>query len=311
MIENPLRKVYDLQDLHSQDRTFPKYPLYIDVEPSSFCNMNCLFCLRNQIKREQENMGIEFFKQIISDCVDMECKAIRLIGWGEPLMNPVIFDMVKIINENKMVSHITTNGLLLTEDRFDELFNSGLQSIYFSMQGLTEIEYNKLRNTDKYFLLFRNIVNLVNERKKRNLKYPYIQINTFVTDEKDDEKLEFIKYWSDKVDGISISGLWLERLEDKVNVNEWVQRCPKYPKDFICNEVRAKLTIYADGVVVPCCEDINRIFNLGNILDCSLGYIWNSLKAIKIREFLNVKGNQGMFTLCSKCELCNIRRGIV
>ena len=108
---------------------------------------------------------------------------------------------------------------------------------------------------------------------------------------------------------MNISYTWLERVEDKKRVKQWLQRTPKLPRRFRCNEVRCKLTVHWNGVVTPCCEDYDEIFNLGNVFTKSLQEIWDSPTATGIRLILTEYGNQGMFVLCQECELCHTFRG--
>jgi radical SAM protein with 4Fe4S-binding SPASM domain len=205
-----------------------------------------------------------------------------------------------------MVSHVTTNGTLID---IDKVLDSGLKSIYFSMQGLNNDEYAKLRNTDKFPLLERKIQELMYERKKRALDYPFVQVNTSITDETKDEQQVFLTKWKQIVDDVSISYTWLKRLEDKSLVKEWVDRSPELPHLFQCNEVRSKLAVHWDGTVTPCCEDYDEAFNLGNAFNNSLQEIWDSPLATGIRLILSVHGKQDLFSLCEKCELCHDFRG--
>jgi len=43
-ISNPLRSIYDLANDYTSKRTFPDNPLYMDVELTNLCNMDCIFC---------------------------------------------------------------------------------------------------------------------------------------------------------------------------------------------------------------------------------------------------------------------------
>lgn len=305
-IQNLLRPIYDIQDSFSCENKISASPIYIDVEPTNRCNFNCNFCVRNQMKRKIGSMSLDEFKIIAKSAHDSNVKAIRLIGWGEPFLNKDLFEMIRTINSLNMVSHVTTNGSLMD---INKIFDSALKSIYFSMQGLNEKEYAELRNTDKYPILKRNICQLVKERNERGLNYPFIQITTSITNKSNEEQQAFIDYWKKIVDDVSISYTWLKRVEDKKKIKRWLQRSPNLPHYFRCNEVRCKLTVHWDGTVTPCCEDYDGIFNLGNAYTKSLQEIWDSPTAKGLRLILTEYGNQDMFILCQKCELCHSFRG--
>lgn len=305
-IQNPLRLIYDIQNKFSAKNKIPKSPLYVDVEPTNICNFSCRFCVRQQMKRKLGYMTLNQFRLVAKSTKDANAKVIRFAGWGEPFLNKEVYEMIRIVNSLNMISHVTTNGTLIDVNR---LLDSGLRSIYFSMQGLNEKEYSKLRNTKKYPILVKNINQLVKERNKRNLKYPYIQINTSITDETKKEQQKFLDKWEKVVDGISISYTWLKRVENKERVKLWLKRTPNLTRYFRCNEVRCKLTVHWDGTVTPCCEDYDEVFNLGNVFTMSLQKIWDSPTAKSLRIMLTEYGNQDMFVLCKDCELCHTFRG--
>jgi len=305
-IQNPLRPIYNLQDKFSAKNEIPKSPLYIDVEPTNVCNFNCRFCVRHQMKRKIGYMSLDKFKVITKSAKDVNAKAIRFTGWGEPFLNKNVYEMIRFVNSQGIVSHVTTNGILID---INKILDSGLRSIYFSMQGLNEEEYSRLRNTDKYHLFKRNILQLIKERNRRGLDYPFVQITTSITDESKKEQQNFLEKWRKLIDDVSISYTWLERVEHKERVKPWLERSGNLPRYFRCNEVRCKLTIHWDGTVTPCCEDYDEIFNLGNIFDKSLQEIWDNPVARSLRSILTEYGNQDMFVLCKKCELCHPFRG--
>jgi MoaA/NifB/PqqE/SkfB family radical SAM enzyme len=95
---------------------------------------------------------------------------ITLSGWGEPLLHPRIFDMIKLINAYGFRSHITTNGTLLTRDKINSLIESGLNSICISIDAFQASTLAKLRPGSQNYDIFGNTKKLVEENRKRGKK---------------------------------------------------------------------------------------------------------------------------------------------
>ena len=85
-------------------------------------------------------MGMTLFNKIVKDLQEFEepVKVINLYGFGEPLLNRNIAEMVRILKARKICREIriTTNGLLLTRDLSHELVEAGVDMLRFSIEAL-------------------------------------------------------------------------------------------------------------------------------------------------------------------------------
>ena len=296
---NPWREVYDCpQSKDPWKNGIPDFALYLDVEPTNYCNFDCAFCVSKQAKRPRGYMDIELFKDICKQGKDNGTKGIRFLRWGEPLLHPDIIEMVKIAKSYNLLTHITTNGSYLTDVKCKGLTKSGLDSIIVSMQGLNKEEYIKFRG-NHYDKTVEGIHNLL----KNRIDTPYITISTTTTDETEEERNEYKEYWKGIVDDVSIGYTWFKRLQDKVPIKTYLERCKKLPHLFKCQEVMVKLSIDWDGTVSPCCLDYDQQLSVGNMKDDTLLYLWRSPQVEAIRTLLSQK-RQDLFDLCKTCE-CN------
>lgn len=70
---------------------FPTQPV---VEPSNLCNLYCAVCpVGKGLDRPGENLNFNIFKKFIDEIGDYVF-SITLYCWGEPFLNPAIFDMI-------------------------------------------------------------------------------------------------------------------------------------------------------------------------------------------------------------------------
>lgn len=297
--KNPFNDIYCSPECRFPYKyELPAFPLFLDLEITNVCNLDCLMCGRQIMKRKIGFMEFGLFKRIIDEARKEGCKGIRFIRYGEPFLHKDIFKMIAYVKEKNMSTHITTNGTF-SEGVLKKIPDSELDSIIFSFQGTTPEEYKKMRNTNKYGVLIDNIKKLVAARGEN--EKPFIQINTTLLDEGKMEVSNFIERWSkiaDKVDYWYTSFTWLEQVErlkpilerERINISSGR-----------CTEVRTKLSINWDGLVTACCQDFDNGLIVGDLNINTLKEIWNGEKMTRLRNVL-AAGKRNEIPFCRKCR---------
>ncbi len=122
-------------------------PLYTTIEIIHGCNFKCGHCYnydRSDVKvkaySENEVLSKEKTLKVIDDVCDEGAMFINLTG-GEPLLSPHLLDYIKRIKNNNSMARLKTNASLLTRQRADELYESGLDQIDVSLYGVDEKVY--------------------------------------------------------------------------------------------------------------------------------------------------------------------------
>ncbi|WP_457550404.1 radical SAM/SPASM domain-containing protein [Archaeoglobus sp.] len=110
----------------------------VQVEVSTKCQLRCIMCPHTIFSRDWVNadMDLEIFKKIPFNKFDFA----HLQGWGEPLLNPNIGEMIEIAKKHCKVG-LTTNGLLI--DEFKEIEN--LDYLAVSIASADEEKHKKIR----------------------------------------------------------------------------------------------------------------------------------------------------------------------
>lgn len=89
----------------------------IELNPTELCNRTCSFCPRSDPKlypNRNLNMTIEVVDTLRKQLVDANYQGdIHITGYGEPLLNPNILDIIKIISKNFHTELITNGDRLL------------------------------------------------------------------------------------------------------------------------------------------------------------------------------------------------------
>lgn len=310
-IRNAFKEIYELPE-YRQPYDYPlrEFPFLIDLEPTNYCNLDCLMCSRQIMKRGLGKMALGLFKRIADQAAANGAKGIRFMRFGEPLMNKDIFEMVSYAKQKGLLTHITTNGLLLNKEKIQAILDSGLDSIIFSLQGATKKEYKLMRNNKEYGLLEENIKKLAEKRKEQGLNKPFIQVTTTVLDETDEEIKQFYEKWKATADKADHWYTSLERLEGierakplfkRQTVREKLEAREKNTgKNWRCNEVMVKLSIAWNGIVTGCCADFDNYMKAGNLEETSLKEIWHNKKMDSFRKILG-QGQREKIPFCSKC----------
>mgnify|MGYP001772583101 CR=1 FL=1 len=83
---------------------------FVQVEVSTRCQLSCLMCPRSFFRWKPRDMSFEDFKKIPFS----RFRYAHLQGWGEPLLNPELGEMIEFARKSCRLS-LTTNGLLLSE----------------------------------------------------------------------------------------------------------------------------------------------------------------------------------------------------
>jgi radical SAM protein with 4Fe4S-binding SPASM domain len=195
--------------------------------------------------------------------------------------------------------HITTNGLLLNEEKCKKIVDIGIDSIIFSMQGLTKEDYEIDRNNKKYEVLLKNVKYL--HKIRRNSEKPYITINSTYTESRDASYESHPP--STSIDYINdFKEFWFQYADDvKVGKTNWARIDNSIGQHIDCKEPWQKLSVDWDGEVSACCGDYDRLMNIGNINEQSLYQLWDNNYILDSYRNLITNGKHNSLSLCSKC----------
>ena len=141
----------------------------LQVEVTSRCNASCTFCPRTILRDRwvSKDMSLELFARI-ADGISRELGLVYLQGWGEPLMNPRLEAMIKLVKERSDADvGLTTNGTLLEERAIGPLLDAGLDVIGISFAGAVAETHNALRKGCDFDRVVENAAALVKQNRLR------------------------------------------------------------------------------------------------------------------------------------------------
>ena len=307
-------------------------PMHLFIEPSSFCNLDCIMCNRDTIIKNPANLKFETLKKIIESIKPMK---VSFSGFGEPLINPEFIEMVKYLKNNKISVNTTTNGILIKEEKISDLISSGIDLISISMDASTDDTYSTIRTKDVFNKVVKNVKLLVEGKRASGKNKPYIRICFVIQKNNSHEISDFIKLASNlNVDIVYFQILDITAREDKLNLIGEIQGYDDLKQKILdglklAEELKVKTNLpfvlreyhkiktnehlkkkcivpwysaYVDatGNVMPCCKFVSQPVIPGNILNEPFGDIWNKDVCSNLRA--NLKKGIRPYERCKNCS---------
>lgn len=291
-------------------------PLSLSIEPSTYCNLKCNFCIHSLSKEEIFKSGhvfglmtLETFSLIVDQLKDFPrpIKSLSFIGTGEPLLNKDLAIMVENIKSNNLAENviIVTNGTLLSHDLSKDLIEAGADTIKISVNGLSSEDYYNNCGVKTDFDSYLSEISFLYENKK-NAK---ILIKTLSSALGDRSKNEFYQKFGDYCDVISVENTM--PYFEAINYNNLIAETPSSRYDSvrkrvnICAAPFMRMGILYNGKVVICgcragisTEDMILYKN-------SLTAIWNGQQHKEILCKVIKQDYSGITEYCNNCTSRN------
>lgn len=278
-----------------------KFPSVLLTSGASPCNARCPHCPCNYMpetrKTKEPYLRYEYFKKMADEGAPYGC-AIRVSGYGEPLLNPTIIDSFEYIKSKGLEASLITNGSLLDEAKAKRLFAVNIDAIEISCDSHRKEIYEKIRVGLDFDKVLSNIKNAVNLRDK-------MQANTCIL-------ISIIDQPSRNPD-IQGAKEYFEKIVDKVVVRKYLTwgllPSTDYGTPYLNPENRPacpypfeRLLIDSGGTVRLCPYDNqNLIPALGHLSKNTIQEIWLGERMRKIREG-HLKGEFDKIELCNNCK---------
>ena len=283
-----------------------KMPFSIEMDVSSYCNLNCQFCFRNSAKNcnriNQCFMNFDLFKKIIDEIrlFDNPVKKLKLSWGGEPLMNEQLPEMISYAKDKGVAEciEIVTNAVALTHELSDKITHAGLDRINISINGIDDEDYKKCtkRNVDTS-RLYEEIKYLFENKKKT---YLYIKLSNIGYSE--DKIQKFYEMYGEFADSIFVESILDDAFEGGIGLEG---RHGAYGQILgnkkVCPFLFTRLMINADGRVSLCCMDWACDVSIGDCNKSTVQSIWNS-ELLRNIQRLHLEKRKDEFPICQKCN---------
>ena len=268
-------------------------PVEYIVETTAKCNLYCPMCPRETHPQPKSDMANEVFDRLVSEA-GHSAEHMMLIGLGEPLLDPKIFERVEYCAQHNISTLLSTNGTLLDEDNAKRLLDTPLEHITLSFDGSTKESFEFYRKGARFEKVRENFVRFARMKQERGSKL-HVVVQMVRMQRNAGEVDDFIRFWSavPGVDSVRIK-------EDETNLFKLGHDSGSRP--IPCHYLwRGPMYVKESGDVYPCCQSYMLDGSpVGNIRDQSLVQIWNSESMMELRE-AHASGRGNDVPMCSRC----------
>jgi len=273
-----------------------EYPLLVDIELSSVCNLHCPMCytITDEFKERvnTKRMDWDLYCRIIDE-IGGKVPAIRLSLRGEATLHTRFVDCIRYAKEKgiKEVSMLTHGGKL-TPEYFGKIAEAGIDWITISVDGVGET-YERIRKPIKFDVLLSNIRAIHQYKSERGLRRPVIKVQGIWPAIRENPQAYYDTFVS-CTDLVAFNPL-IDYLSKDTDI--------EYVQDFTCPQQYQRLVVGADGLVMKCSNDEENREVIGDLKLETVHQVWHGDKMRAVREMHLQRDGFRNSAVCRKCYL--------
>ncbi len=314
------QEVHAEKGLRTMSQTVDENGLYSKkfmIESTSLCNLKCPLCpVPNHLDRETGHMRMDTFTAIIDDIAG-HAKKIDFWNFGEPFLNPELFDMIKYATDRGISVRVSTNSTMLGEEEVEKIFWSNLTSIIVCLDGASKRTHERYRIGSEFEQVLGGINRLCRRKRASNRDLPFVRLQFLVFSYNEHEIDDIIALAEDmEVDQLALKnvslGTWIDQSIRKKISRKLLPKNNKYRKysvaddalnlkieDPVCSWAFGNGVVLANGDVTTCCYDGSGQHTFANV-DRDGGLI-NILKSDKMKQIRQDITDRKL-PLCKTCQ---------
>jgi MoaA/NifB/PqqE/SkfB family radical SAM enzyme len=256
--------------------------------------------MRRYLDETSALLSLEDFKKVLDS---WNFQHVALHGWGEPLLNPHLFEMIKYAESQGVSTELTTNATLLWAN-IEKIFTSGLTSIAFG------IHKSKILP-----VVISQIRELITLRNRKRLKKPGAYFDIVIYRRNQDEIAELVETAAAlDIDAVVLHRVFnnyrtetdvryisvqeekdlftaIKKIARKLNLKVYFPPEPSIP----CRAVKYGLFVTSGGKILPC--PFLPEFIMGDAFN---GNLQEVITSQRYKQFVK---NMREHPVCSKCPL--------
>ena len=274
----------------------PAFPLNVDIEASSKCQIKCAHCFRQQMDiGEDRFMDFDLYKKIVAECGRHGLFTLKFSMRGEPLLHPNIVEMVAFAKKAGVREvWINTNGGMINEKLAEGLIKAGTDWITMSFDGLRE-EYEKVRYPLKFeeslekLRILRRVRDRYNANTLLNVQSIWSAIKNYPQ--------EYIDLMKSIVDRVAYN--------PDMNFKDIILTPDP---DYVCPRLWQRICITSSGNYLKCPTDFCMEEVLGNAENMGVKEAWDTVQ--EQQRKLHTAGRRLESEICRKCHHGAIKKPV-
>lgn len=270
------------------------YPLLVDLELSSKCNLHCPMCytITEEFlsKVDKKYMELDLFKKVVDE-VAGKVFAIRLSLRGESTLNRHFIEAIAYAKQ-KGIREISTltHGKKFTGDYLRKAVAAGIDWITISIDG-TGDTYNRIRHPLTWEDTLGRLKEIKALKDELGVHKPVIKVQGI---------------WPAIRENPTAYYKALEPFTDLIAYNPLIDYLHNdseiiYEENFACPQLYQRLVIGSDGKVMMCSNDEDAQHPVGDAYEQTIHEIWRGDAMNKVRKLHSQKDGFKDLAVCRNC----------
>lgn len=278
------------------------YPLHVDLELSSACNLTCPMCptVTDQYKESVEHklMKYDLFTKVIDEIGPKGVYSIRVSWVGESTMHKKFIDCIKYAKSHgiKEVSTLT-NGYKLKDPAYcDQIVEAQLDWITISVDGVDSV-YEEIRKPITFQDIQDGLRALRDARERAGSLKPAIKIQGVwpAVKKNADRYMDVFTPLTDMI--------YTNPLIDYLHNDKEIEYVP----NFTCYQPFQRLVIRSNGDAVMCSNDDMGKHIVGDANSETVHQIWHGEKMKVVRKMHLEHRATTENAVCARCYVPRAR----
>ncbi len=265
------------------------------IDFATKCNLRCPMC---PVWGSEDNDAIDAVKGVMDvdaarKMLDEMMTATPLVQpsmYGEPLMIPNLRARITDMKSRGMTVAFNTNGLTLNDELAKFLVEAKVDSVFFSLEGVSREALKKIRGVEKIETIEAAIFRLLAARGDKD--FPRIGVTMTKQEGNLHEEEAFIARWAGIVDCVRTSLIF-----ENGTYPDMVPPEKRLP----CPTLYHTMPVHNDGTVTICCLDGFKSTNVGNVFKDGVNAVWQGEEFAKVRYYHET----GQWDKVPFCKSCN------
>jgi len=282
-----------------------EFPSQIIVENTECCNYACSHCPHHAFEKSDKyggrSLSLELHKKLVDEIASDGagyCRYIRYAALGETLLQSDLIKMVAYAGKHSGVQlNVTTNGLLLSEQKAQRLLDAGVDTFDISIDAYYEETYRKIRLKGDMDKVRANCLRLI--KMIKNGKYNSKTVVSFVEQPLNmNEKDKFKEFWENAgADFVVIRPMHSASGSMKETAQKMRRDAPKRTP---CAYPWERLVLTAKGFLSYCPAEWEYKACIADFRSSTIKKVWQGTKMRALRK-AHLNGDFSKYPFCGQC----------
>ena len=166
----------------------------LQIEVTSRCPLRCPFCPNKSLGKNWLHGDLPW--SVFDDCIAPHLSRFDLAylqGWGEPLLHPQLWEMIRATKAAGCRVGFTTCGSLLDETNSARVLDEGVDILSISFAGATPSVHESLRVGSDFRKLAANVERIARLKKGQGQALPLLELHFLMMRANIHELPEFVR----------------------------------------------------------------------------------------------------------------------